>query len=43
MKKYEKYKPSAYDWLSDIPTHWQELFIQQVSREQKNMNENTST
>lgn len=40
MKKYEKYKPSAYDWLSDIPTHWQELFIQQVSREQKNKNEN---
>jgi len=40
MKKYEKYKPSAHDWLSDIPTHWQELFIQQVSREQKNKNEN---
>ena len=40
MKKYEKYKSSAYDWLSDIPTHWQELFIQQVSREQKNKNEN---
>ena len=40
MKKYEKYKPSAYDWLSDIPTHWQELFIQQISREQKNKNEN---
>ena len=40
MKKYEKYKPSAYDWLSDIPTHWQELFIQQVSKEQKNKNEN---
>lgn len=42
MKKYEKYKPSAYDWLSDIPTHWQELFIQQVSREQKNKNENNT-
>lgn len=40
MRKYEKYKPSAYEWLSDIPTHWQELFIQQVSREQKNKNEN---
>ena len=35
---YKDYKRSAYEWLPDIPSHWQELFIQQVSHEQKNKN-----
>jgi type I restriction enzyme S subunit len=35
---YKDYKRSAYKWLPDIPSHWQELFIQQVSHEQKNKN-----
>ena len=35
---YKDYKKPAYEWLPDIPHHWQELFIQQVSHEQKNKN-----
>ena len=35
---YKDYKRPAYEWLPDIPHHWQELFIQQVSHEQKNRN-----
>ena len=35
---YKDYKKPAYEWLPDIPHHWQELFIQQVSHEQKNRN-----
>ena len=35
---YQDYKRPAYEWLPDIPHHWQELFIQQVSHEQKNRN-----
>lgn len=36
--RYEKYKGTAYHWLPDIPCHWKELFVQQVSHEQKNKN-----
>lgn len=35
---YKDYKRPAYEWLPDIPHHWHELFIQQVSHEQKNKN-----
>ena len=33
MKPYEHMKPSTYEWLHTIPSHWQELFLEQVSRE----------
>ncbi len=33
MKPYEHMKPSNYEWLHTIPSHWQELFLEQVSRE----------
>ena len=33
-----EYRKSYYEWLGDIPVHWEEPFIQQVSRYQKNMN-----
>ena len=36
--RYEVYKKSEYDWLPEIPAHWQQLYIQQVSHEQKNKN-----
>ncbi len=36
--RYEKYKKGVYDWLPEIPAHWQQLFIQQVAHEQKNKN-----
>ena len=36
--RYEEYKKSEYDWLPEIPAHWQQLYIQQVSHEQKNKN-----
>ena len=33
--RYAEYKKPAYQWLPDIPSHWDELFIQQVSHERK--------
>ena len=36
--RYEEYKKGEYDWLPEIPAHWQQLYIQQVSHEQKNKN-----
>jgi type I restriction enzyme, S subunit len=36
--RYEEYKIGEYDWLPEIPAHWQQLYIQQVSHEQKNKN-----
>ena len=36
--RYEKYKKGVYDWLPEIPAHWKQLYIQQVSHEQKNKN-----
>ena len=35
MRQYEKYKPFQYAWLPLIPHHWKEMFVQQVSIEQK--------
>ena len=36
--RYENYKQSMNTWLVSIPAHWKELYIQQVSHEQKNKN-----
>lgn len=39
MKQYSKYKPAKYEWLPPIPSHWQELFMQQISSERKVKND----
>ncbi len=33
MKSYPLRKKSQYGWLGEIPSHWNELFLQQVSSE----------
>lgn len=33
MSRYELYKKASYDWLKNIPFHWEELFLEQVAQE----------
>lgn len=42
LKAYDKYKKTELFWLSEVPEHWQWLYLSQVCKEQKikNSNEN---
>lgn len=33
MAEYNEYKPSSYDWLGEIPAHWDEKFLEQTASE----------
>ena len=33
MDKYDSYKSSSYDWLGEIPSHWEEKFLEQTASE----------
>lgn len=35
MKRYEEYCAAPYDWLPELPSHWKQLYVQQVSHEKK--------
>lgn len=45
MKRYEKYKPSAIEWLGDIPAHWEvkrvKDIFQQINDSSSDIKENT--
>jgi type I restriction enzyme S subunit len=34
MKRYERYRDSKYDWLGQVPMHWEELYLSQCGYEQ---------
>lgn len=40
MTRYELYKKASYDWLKNIPFHWEELFLEQVAQEKLKKNSN---
>lgn len=40
MTRYELYKKASYDWLKNIPFHWEELFLEQIAQEKLKKNSN---
>ncbi len=32
IKPYPKYKNSIYDWLGDVPNHWEERFVRSITQ-----------